>query len=214
MSTDREVSTHGSWPVLSDMPIPAKALTTMIIMTLAIGMLGALGQIVVHDIIPTFFSENAKGTMQAHNPGAADNQHKGPAAPGELESAQRGDLFSETPLPEKPVGISHFYGSEQFVWTLKWTHIHLFGMGMIFIFTGLVTLFLSLSGKAKTLLVVLPFIGVWIDILSVWLKGYLSPAFFWLHLPGRLVFGAIFAFVSLRAMWEMWWPSSTGCPVI
>ena len=100
---------------------------------------------------------------------------------------------------------SAFYKSEQFVWILKWTHIHLFGMGMIFIFMGGITLFLDLSGKIRSWLIVLPFLGLWIDIASMWLKGFVSPAFFWLHLPGGAMFGAIFIFVALRALWEMWW---------
>ena len=37
---------------MATMPTPAKALATCVIVVLAIGMLGALGQIVVHDIIP------------------------------------------------------------------------------------------------------------------------------------------------------------------
>ena len=93
---------------------------------------------------------------------------------------------------------------EQFVWTLKWTHIHLFGMGMIFIFMGGITLLLDMGSKVRTWLIVLPFIGVLIDILAVWLKVFISPVFFWLHTPGGGIFGTVFGFVSLRALWEMW----------
>jgi hypothetical protein len=78
---------------------------------------------------------------------------------------------------------------------------------MIFIFVGAITLFLDLSLKARTWIIVLPFIGVLVDIAGIWLKGYISPAFFWLHLPGGGLFGAIFLFVSLRALWEMWFHS-------
>ena len=35
------------------------------------------------------------------------------------------------------------FSGEQFVWTLKWSHIHLFGMGMIFIFMGVISLLLA-----------------------------------------------------------------------
>ena len=97
-----------------------------------------------------------------------------------------------------------FYKSEQFVWTLKWTHIHLFGINMIFIFMGAITIFLNIGAKARTWLVILPFIGVLIDIATMWLKAFISPAFFWLHLPGGGLFGIVFAIVSIRAFWEMW----------
>jgi len=77
-------------------------------------------------------------------------------------------------------------------------------MNMIFIFMGAVALFLDLSTRIRTWLIILPFAGVVLDIASVWLKIYVSPAFFWLHIPGGGLFGAIFAFVSFRALSEMW----------
>jgi hypothetical protein len=49
-----------------------------------------------------------------------------------------------------------------------------------------------------------------IDIASMWLKGFISHHFFWLHIPGGVLFGAIFGFVSLRALGEMWWSASVG----
>ena len=195
--SDPEVSTHRSgWPKLALMPVPAKALVTMIIMTMAIAMLGALGQIIVHDVIPTFFA----GEQMA---GHSASEMEAVTSPGEGEATSgRGDLFASTPVEEKVAGP--LYKTEQFVWTLRWTHIHLFGMSMIFIFMGAITMFLDLSPRARTWLVVLPFIGVLIDIASVCLKGYISPAFFWLHIPGGGLFGTIFIFVSLRALKEMW----------
>ena len=38
----------------------------------------------------------------------------------------------------------------------------------------------------------------------MWLKAYVSPAFFWLHVPGGGLFAAVFGYVSLRALREMW----------
>ncbi|MGD8382164.1 MAG: hypothetical protein PVJ11_08470 [Syntrophobacterales bacterium] len=200
--TEPQVSQYKSgWPKLALMPLPAKALVTMIILTIAIAMLGALGQIIVHDIIPTFFAEEQMEGYSASEMEAATSADDGETTSG------RGDLFASAPLEEKVA--EPFYKKEQFVWTLRWTHIHLFGMSMIFIFMGAITLFLDLSLKARTWLVVLPFLGVLVDIAGVWLKGYISPAFFWLHIPGGVLFVAIFVYVSLRALWEMWYQNST-----
>lgn len=116
----------------------------------------------------------------------------------------RGDLFASEPEQTSPPAGKAFYEDEQFVWTLKWTHIHLFGMNMIFILLGVVTLCLNVSPKTKAWLVALPFAGVLIDIAAMWLKGYISPLFFWLHVPGGMMFGSIFVFVALRALQEMW----------
>jgi hypothetical protein len=194
----REMSTDRSgWPKLALFPLPAKALVTMVILTIAIAMVGALGQIVVHDIIPTFFSQEEVAPTSA-------GEVESPPQPETSEGTiGRGDLFDMETVEKKVA--KPFYKEEQFVWSLKWTHIHLFGMSIIFIFVGAITLFLDLSIKARTWLIVLPFVGVLIDIAGVWLKGYISPAFFWLHLPGGVLFGAIFLFVSLRALWEMWY---------
>ncbi len=189
------------WPTLAAFPLPAKALISVVILTTAIAMAGALGQIIVHDIIPTFFSDQLSKNKSGHtmtdiNPSTTAEESK--AVSG------RGDLFSEAPAVEKDADSAPFYKSEQFVWTLKWTHIHLFGMNMIFIFLGAITMFLNISMKARTWLVVLPFIGVLIDIATLWFKGYVSPVFFWLHIPGGGLFGIVFAIVSIRAFWEMW----------
>ena len=183
------------------MSIPAKMLATCIIMTLAFGMLGALGQVVIHDIIPTFFINGTIGEMAMTTTEHADN----PALFSELNAvSDRGDLFSElSPAAAKPANMP-FYANEQFVWTLKWTHIHLFGMGMIFIFMGIISLPLNAGSKFRTWLIVLPFVGILIDISAMWLKAFVSPIFFWLHIPGGGVFAVVFGYVSLRALWEMW----------
>jgi hypothetical protein len=169
---------------------------------MAIAMFGALGQIIVHDIIPTFFAE---GQMAGHSASEMESV----TSPGEGEATSgRGDLFSSAPLQEKVA--EPFYKTEQFVRTLRWTHIHLFGMNMIFIFMGAITLFLDLTAKTRGWLIVLPFVGVLVDIATVWLKGYISPAFFWLHVPGGALFGTIFAFVAFRALKEMWQPGAAS----
>jgi hypothetical protein len=183
---------RSAWPKLRQFPVPAKVLVTAILGSMAIGLVGALGQILIHDIIPTFY----KGSPAGH---AAHSAH-------ELPEGERGDLLADMPFKPAPEIPRPIYESEQFVWTLRWTHIHLFGMNMIFIFVGMVTSFLDLSSKTRTWLIALPFIGILIDIASMWLKGYVSPHFFWLHVPGGGLFGMIFVFVFARAFYEMWGP--------
>jgi hypothetical protein len=185
---------------LATMPMPAKALATCIIVTLGIGMLGALGQIIVHDIIPTFYAK-----PKTSDEAGSNDRHEGMQMESTtmLSSGNRGDLFADLVVVKKKE-TQPFYQHEQFVWTLKWTHIHLFGMSMIFIFLGAVTIWLDASKKLRTWLVVLPFAGVIVDIIAMWLKAFVSPTFFWLHVPGGGLFAIVFGYVSLRALWEMW----------
>jgi hypothetical protein len=75
---------------------------------------------------------------------------------------------------------------------------------MIFILLGCVTLLLDAGVRLRTWLIALPFVGVAVDILAMWLKAFISPLFFWLHVPGGGLFALIFTYVSLRAFREMW----------
>ena len=194
MERERTINKPLSRITLAVLPTPYKVLATCIIATLAFGMLGALGQIIIHDIIPTFYENVESKDDSAHTDMMREPQHA---------SDSRGDLFADIPA-EEPEKHKPFYKDEQFIWTLKWTHIHLFGINMIFIFMGAVTVFLDVSLKLRSWLIALPFIGVLVDILAMWLKVLVSPAFFWLHIPGGGVFAIIFGYVSLRALWEMW----------
>lgn len=197
-SGEQEIRQNMTFKVMS---IPAKALSTCIILTLSFGMIGALGQVVIHDIIPTFQTSAASVEMSMS---PTEHKKKRSVTSESIAAPQRGDLFSELSQPVIKTKKTPFYKAEQFVWTLKWTHIHLFGMGMIFIFMGVISLLLDASPKLRTWLILLPFLGVLIDISAMWLKAFVSPAFFWLHIPGGGVFAVIFAYVSLRALWEMW----------
>jgi hypothetical protein len=188
-----------NWPKLRTFPLPAKALVSGVILTMALAMAGAMGQIIVHDIIPTFFSSS-----EMKHRGAESMPEMEQTTDGDAEGS-RGDLFAEE-LTEREADEPPFFHSEQFVWLLKWTHIHLFGINMIFIIIGVVTLFMDLGNKARFWLVVLPFVGVFIDIAAMWLKIYISPVFFWLHIPGGGLFGVVFIYINTRAMAEMWWP--------
>ena len=115
------------------------------------------------------------------------------------------DLLEDEESETQPI-----YKEEQFVWLLKWTHIHLFGMNMIFIFMGAIAIFLGVDNRNRTWLVVSPFIGVLVDILAMWLKVYVSHAFFWLHIPGGGLFMTAYMIVSLLALKEMWLKPSSG----
>jgi hypothetical protein len=187
MAEDKKMA---SWPKLCDCPLQAKALATMVILMMALGLFFSIGQVIVHDIIPTMQSEKMDMEM-----GAGE---EGKPVPG------RGDLFADAPVEE---AASPFYQTDEFIFALKFTHIHLFGMGLIFIFMGMVALFIDVSHKAHAWLIVLPFVGVVIDLAGVWLKVFVSPVFFWLHVVGMGLFGTVFIIVSVLALKQMWLPA-------
>lgn len=187
-----------NWPTLAALPIPLKVLLSAILMTLALAMVGALGQIIVHDIIPTFFSG---GNMHHGSMEAGKNESQDQADSNDA----RGDLFGDDAMMQTEPEPKSILANEQFVWTLRWTHIHLFGMSMIFIFLGAVTVFLDVSVRVRGWLIALPFVGVVVDIAAMWLKAFVSPVFFWLHIPGGGLFAGIFLYVFCKGMAEMWY---------
>jgi hypothetical protein len=91
---------------------------------------------VVHDIIPTFYAQSINGdTTQLPGGRHAGIDHY--SSP--LSGAARGDVFADISIVENKVA-KPFYQEAQFVWALKWTYIHLFGMSKSFI---IVELFIS-----------------------------------------------------------------------
>ena len=124
-------STTELGPRLKEWPLPGKVLVTMIVLMMSIGMGGALGQIVVHDIIPTFWGNESPAAQET----------------GTLEEspAARGDLFAETTEVEKKA--TPFHQTDEFIFALKFTHIHVFGMSGIFILMGVIVLY----GAAATM---------------------------------------------------------------
>lgn len=176
----------GNWP------LPAKALVTMVVVMMSLGLFFAGGQVVVHDIIPTLFSGSAMESSR--------HERMKEAAPG------RGDLFGNAMATmEKPP----FYKSDEFIFALKFTHIHVFGMSAIFILMGAIVFFLNLSAVVRTWLIILPFAGIIIDLAAVWLKLFVHPAFFWLHMPGGVLFGIVFTLDVYFILVQMWIGSSS-----
>ena len=174
-------------PRLHAWPLTAKVWVTMIVVMMSLGLVVALGQIVVHDIIPTF-QEGGKHLFMNHGE-------------SETHSDMRGDLFSDTPVEKK---VTPFYQTDEFIFALKFTHIHIFGMSAIFILMGILVLFLDVSQRIRIWLIVLPFIGIVIDLASVWLKLFIHPSFFWLHIPGGALFGAVFTVDAVLIFWQIW----------
>jgi hypothetical protein len=83
-------------------------------------------------------------------------------------------------------------------------------MSGIFIVMGALAFFLDRSAALRTWLIVLPFAGILVDLASVWLKIFVHPAFFWLHIPGGALFAAVFAMESILILAEMWLKPPSG----
>jgi hypothetical protein len=175
-------------PLLQTWPLPARLLATATILMLGLGLAVAAVQATVHDIIPTFQkmgSEQETGSL--------------------IEAPQRGDLLAEITGHENE--NRPLYKKDEFLFALKFSHIHIFGMSGIFIVMGAIAVFLNQPAKLRIWLIVLPFAGILIDLLGVWLKLFVHPAFFWMHIPGGLMFAVVFIVESVLILRELWRPA-------
>ena len=199
MNSQHGMSAHDSWTRLGNWPLPGKILVTMTLVMMAIGFAGALGQIIVHDVIPTFWGDKRHLIVSTEADKARSTDRGDLFA--DSSANKRGDLFGDTAKEKKRIP---FYQTDELIFALKFTHIHIFGMSAIFIVIGAIVLFLDLGVKARIWLIILPFIGVVIDLASVWFKIFIHPWFFWLHIPGGLLFGAVFAVDTVVILVQTW----------
>jgi hypothetical protein len=65
-------------------------------------------------------------------------------------------------------------------------HVHIFGLSMLFVLIGVIFTLTQLPEWAKTIFVMAPFVGLFIDLTSFWLLVFVSPLFGWFS----IIFGA------------------------
>jgi hypothetical protein len=85
------------------------------------------------------------------------------------------------------------------------SHIHLFGIGFIFMFVGLIFNFTETSTlKYKCVAIGMPYVFLLVDILSWWLTK-LNPMFAWLVIIAGIGMAISFLFMWTVSVLEMWW---------
>jgi hypothetical protein len=86
----------------------------------------------------------------------------------------------------------------------KVSHIHLFGMSIIFLLTGAIFCLSKTPIWVRVFLVVVPYLTILMDIGSWWSTKYVDPAFFaYVVLAGGACMGLALAAQILIALWEM-----------
>ena len=85
------------------------------------------------------------------------------------------------------------------------SHIHLFGISIIFLLTGAIFALSETPAWLRVSLVVVPYLTILMDIGSWWLTKYLDPAIFsYVVVAGGACMGLALAAQILIALWEMW----------
>ena len=83
------------------------------------------------------------------------------------------------------------------------SHIHLFGMSFIFFLTGIIFALSEINKMFRLIVVALPFIAIWIDILSWWFTKF-QPFFAYTIIIGGGLMGFALACQIFISLYEMW----------
>ena len=101
-----------------------------------------------------------------------------------------------------------FDDGDSFADLARISHIHLFGISLIFVMTGLIFSLSRIGTMVKSWILVLPYVAIWADIGSWWLTK-LDPVFAYVVLLGGALMGASLALQIAIPLWEMWMRSSS-----
>lgn len=84
------------------------------------------------------------------------------------------------------------------------SHIHLFGISIIFLLTGAIFALSETPTWLRVSLVVVPYLSIVMDIGSWWGTKYLDPLFAYIVIGGGAVMGSALAAQILISLWQMW----------
>jgi hypothetical protein len=85
------------------------------------------------------------------------------------------------------------------------SHIHLFGIGFIFMFVGWIFAMAEFERRWKLILIATPFAFLIVDILSWWLTKY-WPAFAWMTMIGGFGYSLASTVMVMSSLAQMWLP--------
>lgn len=83
------------------------------------------------------------------------------------------------------------------------SHVHLFGISIIFLLTGGIFALSEISWKWRLAVVSVPYLAMWADIGSWWITKY-DPVFAWIVISGGTLMGLALAVQIFYSLWEMW----------
>jgi hypothetical protein len=83
------------------------------------------------------------------------------------------------------------------------SHVHLFGISIIFLLTGAIFAMSEISWKWRLPIIAIPYLAIWADIGSWWLTKY-EPVFAYVVVGGGTLLGLALGVQIFFSLWEMW----------
>jgi hypothetical protein len=93
---------------------------------------------------------------------------------------------------------------DPFVTLVRVSHIHLFGLGLIFYMLGRIFILTEIPVRLKRIIVVVPFAAIALDIGSWWFTKYSMDMFAYIVMIGGVMMGGSFAFQAFISLYQMW----------
>jgi hypothetical protein len=93
---------------------------------------------------------------------------------------------------------------DPFVTLVRVSHIHLFGLGLIFYMLGRIFILTEIPVRLKRIVVVVPFAAIALDIGSWWFTKYSVNLFAYIVMIGGFMMGVSFVFQSFLCLYQMW----------
>lgn len=94
------------------------------------------------------------------------------------------------------------------------SHVHLFGISLIFLLTGAIfALSETMGWKWRVSILALPYLTIWADIGAWWLTKY-QPPFAWVVVVSGAIMGMALAAQIFIPLWEMWFPGRQASGVV
>jgi hypothetical protein len=84
------------------------------------------------------------------------------------------------------------------------SHIHLFGISIIFLLTGAIFSLSETPAPFRAVVVVIPYLAILMDIGSWWATKYFDPVFAYVVLAGGAFMGLAMACQIFVSLWDMW----------
>ena len=88
------------------------------------------------------------------------------------------------------------------------SHVHLLVFSLLFFVLASLINLSQVSSNIKTATVVVLFVALWGDIISLNLVRFVSADFAWMTAAMGTLVGLSFAFIILRVLWELWFCSN------
>jgi hypothetical protein len=118
-------------------------------------------------------------------------------------SAQSGQPIPPLTTYEEVRKLTRVSAAPSFAQLARVSHVHLFGISMVFLLTGAIFALSATPSWLRVSLIALPYLAIFADIAAWWVTRY-EPLFAYVVVIGGAAMGISLAGQILISLWDMW----------